>query len=67
MVNMGSRGDVDVKRDHWTVVTKDGLPSVHMEHTFAITREGVVVVTADDDPAPIIRGGELVAAPAQTA
>jgi methionyl aminopeptidase len=55
MVNMGSRGDVEVQRDHWTVVTKDGLPSVHVEHTFAITKEGVLVVTADEDPAPIIR------------
>jgi len=59
MVNMG-RGDVDVQRDHWTVVTKDGLPSVHVEHTFAITKEGVVVVTAEEDPAPVIRNGELV-------
>jgi len=56
MVNMGT-GQVDVLRDHWTVVTRDGLPSVHVEHTFAITREGVLVVTADEDPAPIIRPG----------
>src|SRR6516162_6092016 len=62
MVNMGSRGDVDVKRDHWTVVTKDGLTSVHMEHTFAITQDGVLVLTADEDPPPIIRAGELVLA-----
>lgn len=60
MVNMGSRGDVEVLRDHWTVVTKDGLPSVHVEHTFAITKEGVVVLTADEDPAPIIRAGQTV-------
>jgi methionyl aminopeptidase len=56
MVNMGT-GQVDVLRDHWTVVTRDGLPSVHVEHTFAITREGVLVVTADEDPAPVIRPG----------
>ncbi len=46
MVNMG-RQDVLTLRDHWTVVTRDGLPSVHLEHTLALTREGVVVVTAD--------------------
>jgi methionyl aminopeptidase len=49
MVNMG-RADTLTLRDHWTVVTRDGLPSVHMEHTLAITRDGVYVVTADEDP-----------------
>ena len=36
MVNMG-KADTDVLRDHWTVVTRDGLPSVHVEHTLALT------------------------------
>jgi methionyl aminopeptidase len=53
MVNMG-RPDVETLRDHWTVVTKDRLPSVHMEHTLALTRNGVVVVTADEEPAPAL-------------
>ena len=48
MVNMRRR-DTEVLRDHWTVVTRDGLPSVHMEHTLAITRDGVYVVTADEE------------------
>lgn len=48
MVNMCS-ADTDTLRDHWTVVTRDRLPSVHVEHTLAITREGVVVVTADEE------------------
>jgi len=48
MVNMG-RAAVDTLGDHWTVVTKDGLPSVHVEHTIAITPQGVVVITADED------------------
>lgn len=48
MVNMG-RADTDVKRDHWTVVTRDGMPSAHVEHTFALTRDGVYVVTADEE------------------
>ncbi|MFL5244442.1 MAG: type I methionyl aminopeptidase [Gemmataceae bacterium] len=46
MVNMG-REETDTLRDHWTVVTRDGLPSAHVEHTFAITRDGVVNITAD--------------------
>jgi methionyl aminopeptidase len=48
MVNMG-RPETDVLRDHWTVVTHDGLPSAHVEHTLALTREGVYVVTADEE------------------
>jgi methionyl aminopeptidase len=48
MVNMG-RSEADTLRDHWTVVTRDRLPSAHVEHTLAITKEGVLVVTADED------------------
>ena len=53
MVNMG-RPDTDMLRDHWTVVTRDGLPSAHVEHTLAITASGVQVLTADDEVAPTI-------------
>jgi methionyl aminopeptidase len=49
MVNMGSE-EVRTLGDHWTVVTKDGLPSVHVEHTLALTRDGVYIVTADEEP-----------------
>jgi methionyl aminopeptidase len=48
MVNMG-KAETDVKRDHWTVITRDGMPSVHVEHTFAITRDGVYVVTSEEE------------------
>ncbi|MBW3578375.1 MAG: type I methionyl aminopeptidase [Actinobacteria bacterium] len=38
--------------DGWTVVTADGRPSVHWEHTVAITEDGPWVLTArDDEPA----------------
>lgn len=60
MLNMG-RADADTLRDHWTVVTRDGLPSAHVEHTLAITREGIVVVTADEETL-IPRPGPAVAA-----
>jgi methionyl aminopeptidase len=52
MLNMG-RSDTITLRDHWTVVTRDGLPSVHLEHTLAITRDGVLVLTADEDAVPL--------------
>jgi methionyl aminopeptidase len=69
MLNMG-RPDTDTLRDHWTVVTRDGLPSVHLEHTLAITPEGILIVTADEEtpspngmsfPAALDKGGELPA------
>jgi methionyl aminopeptidase len=48
MVNMG-KPDTDVLRDHWTVVTRDRLPSAHVEHTLALTSDGVYVLTADEE------------------
>jgi methionyl aminopeptidase len=44
MVNMGSLHTKTLK-DGWTVVTLDGLPSAHSEHTVAITEEGPEVLT----------------------
>lgn len=35
MINMGGY-EVKVARDGWTVLTRDGLPSAHFEHTIAI-------------------------------
>jgi len=45
MVNMGSPA-VRYAEDGWTVVTKDGLPCAHFEHTIAITDTGVEVLSA---------------------
>ena len=45
MVTLGSRR-VDVLEDDWTVVTQDGSPAAHFEHTVALTDEGPVVLTA---------------------
>lgn len=47
MVNLGSR-HTRVLDDDWTVVTRDGHPSAHFEHTFALTDEGPWVLTALD-------------------
>ncbi|TWU13856.1 Methionine aminopeptidase 1 [Symmachiella macrocystis] len=45
MLNAGT-ADVCLMDDHWTIVTADGRPSVHYEHTLAITAEGVRILTA---------------------
>jgi len=47
MVTLGS-AEVAVLRDDWTVVTVDGLPAAHWEHTVAITEHGPWVLTAPD-------------------
>jgi len=47
MVNM-RRPEVDTLGDNWTVVTRDRMPSVHVEHTLALTADGVQIITADE-------------------
>ncbi|AEA34311.1 type I methionyl aminopeptidase [Hippea maritima] len=44
MVNAGT-WRVKVLKDKWTVVTADGEPSAHFEHTIAITEEGPVILS----------------------
>lgn len=44
MVNLGTHF-TKVLKDGWTVVTLDGKPSAHAEHTIAITEEGPEVLT----------------------
>ena len=44
MVTLGSPR-VDVLEDDWTVVTRDGEPAAHFEHTIALTDDGPVVLT----------------------
>jgi methionyl aminopeptidase len=49
MVVMGRR-DVDLLTDNWTVVTKDGKPAAHFEHTVAVTETGVDILTDGRPP-----------------
>jgi methionyl aminopeptidase len=45
MLTLGTR-HVEVLDDDWTVVTQDGLPAAHFEHTIALTDDdGAVVLT----------------------
>ena len=48
MVNEGTSRTKTLK-DRWTIVTADGRPSAHFEHTVAITEDGPRVLTAADD------------------
>lgn len=44
MITLG-RGDIEVLDDDWTVVTGDGSPAAHFEHTVAITEAGPEILT----------------------
>lgn len=48
MVNQGRRS-VRTEDDGWTVVTRDGSLSAQFEHTVAVTRKGVQVLTLRPD------------------
>lgn len=52
MFNLGSR-HTTVDGDGWTVRTADGSLSAHWEHTVAITRDGVMVFTAAEEPVAV--------------
>lgn len=45
MVNLGTH-KVKVLRDGWTVVTSDGKPSAHFEHSVAVTENGPLVLSS---------------------
>ncbi|WP_374361106.1 type I methionyl aminopeptidase [Pseudoduganella danionis] len=57
MLNQG-RSEVFTQKDGWTVVTRDGQLSAQFEHTVAVTKHGVKVLTlraeeASDRPAAL--------------
>jgi methionyl aminopeptidase len=63
MVNLGGR-HTRVLEDGWTVVTQDGSPSAHFEHTFTVTEDGPWVLTALDGGRERIANIRAVPAPA---
>jgi methionyl aminopeptidase len=44
MINLGSE-KVKILEDGWTVITVDGRPSAHFEHTIAVTQNGPEILT----------------------
>lgn len=48
MVNMGTY-EVYTLKNNWTVVTKDGKPSAHFEHTIAITDNEPEILTKSEN------------------
>jgi methionyl aminopeptidase len=55
MVNAGT-GMVKVLHDKWTVVTQDGLPSAHMEHTVLVTDSEPEILTCAKNLPSTLKG-----------
>ena len=48
MLNLGTR-EIYLLEDDWTIITQDGLPSAHFEHTVVVTKDGYQILTGDDN------------------
>ncbi len=46
MINSGSR-HISLLDDEWTIVTEDGKPSAHFEHTVVVTKNGYKILTGE--------------------
>ena len=46
MINAGSR-HIALLDDDWTIVTRDGKPSAHFEHTVVVTKDGYEILTGE--------------------
>lgn len=44
MLNLGS-ANIGILDDDWTIVTEDGSPSAHYEHTVLVTKDGYEILT----------------------
>ena len=47
MLNLGTR-EIYLLDDDWTIITQDGQPSAHFEHTVVVTKDGYQILTGDD-------------------
>ncbi len=62
MLNLGS-ADTKTLEDQWTVVTIDGKPSAHAEHTIAVTADGPEILTlTKEQKAALSKNSEITVA-----
>ncbi len=47
MLNLGKKQVCLTDQDDWVIVTKDGSPSAHFEHTVLVTDEGYEILTGE--------------------
>lgn len=55
--------DTFTQDDGWTVTTKDGMMSCQWEHTVAVHRDGIWVLTAEDGGAEDLRDFDIMPVP----
>jgi len=46
MINAGTK-EIAILEDNWTIVTNDGKPSAHYEHTVLVTDDGYEILTGE--------------------
>ena len=47
MLNLGSKGVCMTDENEWVIVTEDGYPSAHFEHTLVVTENGYEILTGE--------------------
>ena len=47
MLNLGRKEICYTDQDDWVIVTEDGYPSAHFEHTVLVTKDGYVILTGE--------------------
>lgn len=57
MINMGTQ-ETKTLSDKWTVVTKDGKPSAHFEHTIAVLDDGPEILTLTKEQKAQLKEGK---------
>ena len=48
MLNLGTH-KIYILDDDWTIITRDGSPSAHFEHSVVVTKDGYRILTGDDN------------------
>ena len=48
MLNLGTH-KIYILDDDWTIITRDGNPSAHYEHSVVVTKDGYRILTGDDN------------------
>ncbi len=59
MINMGTQ-ETKTLEDKWTVVTKDGKPSAHFEHTIAVLEGGPEILTLTKEQKAQVNQGKSI-------